>query len=151
MTPPVSNTFIAPSLVSSLFVSLPLCISLHLCSRLSHAVLLDACLAPSRTSERARAIVPVSLRPLSSHSLRLSATLTTEQPQESMHPGSLLPAANDPTFQAFSLSPSLLFPHSACSVSLSASLLLSLSLPRMLDLRFSLHAQSIHASASIRD
>lgn len=39
---------------------------------------------------------------------RLSpSTLAARQPQESMHPGSLLPAANDPTFHALSPSRSL--------------------------------------------
>lgn len=100
-------------------------------------------------------IMPVSLRPLSSHSLRLSVTLTTEQPQESMHPGSLLPAANDPTFQAFSFS--LSPPSFSLSLFLSLPLCRSLSLsplclhPSSSDLRFCLHAQSTHASASIAD
>lgn len=83
-------------------------------------------------------IMPVSLRLLSSHSLRLSATLTTEQPQESMHPGSLLPAANDPTFQAFSFS---LSPPS--SFSLSVSISLSMPLCSSLSLSFSFHFLSL--------
>lgn len=103
-------------------------------------------------------IMPVSLRPLSSHSLRLSATLTTEQPQESMHPGSLLPAANDPTFQAFSFSvsppssfslpvpiflspPPLLLPPLSLYLSILIPLIWSTFLP----------VQSTRASASIRD
>jgi len=116
VTPPVSSTFIAPALPHSPspFSSFPLSLSLFLS--------LLSCLASQHTLSP---IMPVSLRPLSSHSLRLP--LTTEQPQESMHPGSLLPAANDPTFQAFSFSVS---PLSSFSLPVSISLSLSLVLLR---------------------
>lgn len=133
VTPPVSSTFIAlalPHLLPfrppppPLFLSLSLSVS---------------CLASQHTLSP---IMPVSLRPLSSHSLRLSATLTTEQPQESMHPGSLLPAANDPTFQAFSVSVS---PLSSFSPPVS----ISLSLPLCRSFSFSSSSSSLTFSLSM--
>lgn len=115
--PPVSSTFIVPAL--------PHLLPFRPFLRPSLSILLS--LSRLASQHTLSPIMPVSLRLLSSHSLRLSATLTTEQPQESMHPGSLLPAANDPTFQAFSFS---LSPSS--SFSLPVSISLSLPLPRSL-------------------
>ena len=63
------------------------------------------------------------------------STLTIVQPQESMHPGSLLPAANDPTFQAVSFSVS---PLSSFNLPVSISLFLPLCFSFILLLSLSL-------------